>query len=207
MLPSKSRFAFEQSVNLLYEKNPRIYFWTFTFRKVPICDRWAMFAFHSLCRRFHEHWPLAQGLRVSELHKSHGLHFHLLINYRISLQEMLRLAKPWGFGRLHVIRSTSVSAGFYLAKYLTKTYSEKNPIYSGHRRWGAVGGFRSVKCRDIYYETDYTRNKATILPDRQFQFPVYLSLLNYSQHFGLYRQWPVRVQLSFQSILKYYESI
>ncbi len=57
------------------------------------------------------------------MHKSHGLHVHLVTNRFIDVNVALVLAKNAGWGRIHVQRIPMERAG-YLAKYLSKQRPE-----------------------------------------------------------------------------------
>jgi len=105
----------------------------------PLC--WNRFAKHlyNLC-------PMAFGVRVLEPHAEHGLHYHLLLNRRLSVHIVRRLAGASGFGwkgqypRVHVcVANEGVS--FYLAKYLAKGGS----LWPGLHRWATFGGYKGVK--------------------------------------------------------------
>src|ERR1035437_8566171 len=111
-LMTKTQYAFTFSCEQFFRMNPQVYFWTFTFKSVPIDDSYAMMdwdTFHTrLCDRYPEMW----GLRVTELHRSHGIHFHFFINIRIPLDVMRTITYGTGhingrnrytdFGRIEV---------------------------------------------------------------------------------------------------------
>jgi len=153
MLYSKSQAAFTLSAKKLFEEHERVYFWTFTFRKVNhdwVCmNMWSQMLFE-LVRVHHGYMP---GLRVAELHKSHGIHFHALIALRVSVHVVRRVAKKYGFGRVHVKRATE-GAIHYLVPYLSK----ERELMKGQRSWAAIGGFRPVRVRDIEVDSTFHQN-------------------------------------------------
>ena len=92
--------------------------WTFTFAAVldvkATRKRW-----NHLLTLLKRRWPKLAGLRVFELHKSHGLHVHLVTNRWIDVNVARELAFMAGWGRIHVMRIPPERAS-YLAKYLSK---------------------------------------------------------------------------------------
>jgi len=114
ILMNKSRQAFLFSTQTLGKHS--LYMWTFTFAEVlDIKDtrkRWNYLL--TLLRR---RWPDLCGLRVFELHQSHGLHVHLVTNRFIDVNEARKLSNKAGWGRIHVAR-ISTEKSVYLAKYL-----------------------------------------------------------------------------------------
>lgn len=129
----KTQVAFEFSVERLAERG-RLYFWTFTFKeKLDIKDtrkRW-----NHLLTLMKQTWPQMCGLRVFELHKSHGLHVHLLTDRFIDVNRARELAKRAGWGRIHLKRIPATKAT-YLGKYLSK---ERPPCFKRWRLWAAFG--------------------------------------------------------------------
>lgn len=130
---TRSEAAFRLSCDQLALMG-QVYFWTFTFAEVlAIKDtrsRWNHFL--TLIRR---KWPKACGLRVFEMHESHGLHVHLLTNQYINVNVCRKLAKKSGWGRIHVER-TDKGGMHYLAKYLSK---ERVRALKGWRLWAGFG--------------------------------------------------------------------
>ena len=87
----KSRSAFEFTVRKMLRQNPKLYFWTFTFREVhsqkDAMDVWNQFL--TLLKR-----KLGfRGVRVLELHEDHGCHFHVITNQRFQIEEILALGR------------------------------------------------------------------------------------------------------------------
>lgn len=134
---TRSEAAFRLSCERLAEMG-QVYLWTFTFAEVlAIKDtrkRWNHFL--TLIRR---RWPEACGLRVFEMHETHGLHVHLLTNEYIDVNKCRLLAERAGWGRIHVER-TDKGGMHYLAKYLSK---ERVRAFKGWRLWAGFG-----KCWD-----------------------------------------------------------
>ena len=133
---NRSEAAFRLSFRRLALQYPKLYHWTFTFIKTqndwlcPACFE----GFKQQLQR--AHFGLLRGLRVTELHLIHGIHFHVILNERVSVHLVRRLAKKWGFGRVQVQQVDEGTEG-YLAKYLCKTA----PRFFGRmRRWSPIGG-------------------------------------------------------------------
>src|SRR5262249_58054611 len=115
----KSRAAFEFTVRKMLRQNPKLYFWTFTFREVHSLKRamqlWNQFL-TVLKRKFG-----FRGVRVLELHEEHGCHFHVITNRRFQIRKILLMCKRHGFGRIDVRRVTDAGRAVgYLCKYLSK---------------------------------------------------------------------------------------
>jgi hypothetical protein len=147
---SKSKQAFLFSAERLGEQG--LYMWTLTFRELlAIKDtrkRW-----NYLLTLMKRRWPNLCGLRVFEMHKEHGLHVHLITNRRIDVNEVRRLAKKAGWGRVHVKRVPPDRAA-YLAKYLGKARPEA--MY-GWRLWGAFGKWDWSRVADVAMESGLTK--------------------------------------------------
>lgn len=203
MLPSKSKFAFEQSAEQLFVRNKKIYFWTFTFREVPWCDTWAMKRWHLLMNGLTRHFPLCEGLRVMELHKSHGIHFHAIINVFVPCDVMKRLGEPLGFGRMAVKIADRASVT-YLSKYLTKTFADRNEFFGGRRRWGAIGGLPITRCKDLVYDGPMQRNKKLLFSSSQVGYKEFRLLCSFSDSYGLCAEWPLAIKMRFLTVLQSY---
>lgn len=201
MYLNRSCMAFTFTVEKLFRYNPQVYFWTLTFRHTPRDDTWAMYMFNkymaNLTRKLE---PLVVGVRVSELHKEHGIHFHLLLNRRIPMERMKRVGWQYGFGRMGVTQADPQS-GLYLAKYLTKQYRIEND-FGGRRRWGTIGGFPASRCRDIEYDTDCTRNHAAMFGREQVDTWTAMLARNYSDVWGECWQWPPFVKIRFRDAVE-----
>lgn len=153
---TKTQFAFRCNVELLFERSARVYMWTFTFVEV-IPSWWALSAWDKLKTALRLYYGRIQGIRVTELHKEHGVHFHVLINKRMSVQAVRRIGARYGFGRIHVTRA-DVGAGKYLAKYLTK----EEALPTAGRKW-ATFGMDGTRVRDIQVDSEVSRKTKAAL--------------------------------------------
>lgn len=197
MLLNKTSFAFQCSVKRLAQTEEKLYFWTFTFVHVPINDRYAMMDWHTLHGRIQREFPGIKGLRVAEMHKSHGMHFHLIVNRRIPIRRIKELYRGTGhiagrnrfldFGRTSVSKCDE-GVAIYLSKYLSK---QKMALFSPHtRRWSAIGGFQHVKKNDIEFIDDSSRNKKKLFGKRQIAFVTMMMMKHYSAMWGSLKNWP-----------------
>lgn len=129
-----------------------LYMWTFTFREVlditATRKRW-----NHLLTLIRNRWPKLAGLRVFELHDSHGLHVHLVTNRWIDVNVARQLAKQANWGRIHVIKIPTEKAG-YLAKYLSKN---RPPCFRGWRLWAGFGEWEWTKVKDLIFESRFCR--------------------------------------------------
>jgi len=190
--------AFVFSAERLFEQSEHVYFWTMTFVSVPINDVYAMEDWAVFAQRLVHHFPFLQGLRVVELHKSHGIHFHLLLNERIPIRRMKRIARGTGrivgrnryldFGRMSV-DVCDRGAFEYLTKYMTKEYRKEN-YFAGRRRWGTIGGFDATRCRDLVYENDTTRNRRAMFGKTQIDYGTLMLVSHFSALWGHWKNWP-----------------
>lgn len=153
---SRSEAAFRFSAAKLFEVYGEIYFWTFTFRDVMpdwwYANTWSRFV-RQLCDLY---GGTLHGLKVIELHQSHGIHYHALLNKRVWVGEVRRIAKRYGIGHVDVERADRGSIA-YLAKYVSKQFKGERKFFSGCSRWGTVGGFRGVKCKSVVIDSVYHR--------------------------------------------------
>ena len=62
-----------------------------TFKSVPLDDDAAMEDWHIFSSRLCWHYPELQGVRVTELHRSHGIHFHFFVNIRVPIDHMRKI--------------------------------------------------------------------------------------------------------------------
>ena len=102
---TKSKFAFECNLDRIFEGRPIAYMWTFTFPDLPVIDeaaqRWRHLV-NWLVRCFQ---GTVFGVRVYELHRTHGIHIHAVINRRLNVNWIRHQAQHYGFGRIHVKRN------------------------------------------------------------------------------------------------------
>jgi hypothetical protein len=149
----KSQTAFEFTVQKMLRRNPKLYFWTFTFAEVHSLNdamrKWNSFL-TILKRKFG-----FRGVRVLELHEEHGCHFHVLTNRRFPIREILTLGKNYGFGRMDVRQTNEGGSTVgYLCKYLSK---RRPPCLKRARLWSAFGKVERTRVRDILVDTPMSR--------------------------------------------------
>lgn len=158
------------SAEKLFDENPKLYFWTFTFTEV-----WHDFVYSRQWGRFwrdftnHSNFFIG-GLKVTELHKEHGIHFHCILNKRLPVDEIRRIGRKYGIGRVHV-RKAKPSDASYLAKYLSKDFNGGLSKYI--RRWKCVGSFVGVRNKDVVIESDFTRAFHAVSQSRRVSFTGY----------------------------------
>jgi hypothetical protein len=190
--------AFTFSAERLFEIYKHVYFWTFTFVSVPIDDQYANEDWNLLHQRMKNVWPDLRGLKVIELHRSHGIHYHALVNMRIPIDRVKRLARGNGnlvghnryldFGRMSVVRADPGSID-YMCFYLNKQYRKTYECYGG-RRWGTIGGFNATHCRDVIYESPSHTNREEMFGVRKIPYRAMLKLSGLSSAYGHWKTWP-----------------
>lgn len=147
---TKTCAAFRLTAEGLWKPGFRVYLWTFTFAEV-VAD-WEgsrrFSAFLNLMRMSFTECKWG-GVKVSELHREHGIHFHCLIDRRLPVDVVRRMAHLHGFGRIHVCVGQREAAK-YLSKYLSK-HKEGALCESGRkqRRWAAFGDVDRVRVSDL----------------------------------------------------------
>src|SRR5262252_4698871 len=161
----KSRAAFEFTVRKMLRQNPKLYFWTFTFREVHSLKRsmelWNQFL-TLLKRRLG-----FRGVRVLELHEEHGCHFHVITNRRFPVRKVLLMCERHGFGRIDVRRVTDAAQAIsYLCKYLSK---RRERCLKRARLWSAFGKIERTRVRDILVDTPKVRLLRRIMGKRSVQ--------------------------------------
>jgi len=126
----------------------KLYFWTFTFREV-LPDwhypyRWQKFIrelVHGI------YGGNVAGLRVIEPHQEHGLHYHALLNKRIWVRIVRRIAYKYGIGRVQVSKGpVDIDTADYLGKYLDK---KRFGTLTRIARWHSVGNFKAIHKNNI----------------------------------------------------------
>jgi len=147
---SKSCAAFRLTAQGLFEKYPKVYFWTVTFHSLH--SDWECSA---LFAKFLKHlqdvvgrtgWG---GVRVVELHVNHGAHYHLLVTERLAVDLVRRVGRCYGIGRIHVEKADSGTVD-YLGKYLSKgRVGTKTESGRRARKWAAFGDVPRVRIRDL----------------------------------------------------------
>lgn len=153
---TKTEFAFTCTAGSLFDESDDVYFWTFTLVK-GMPDWFYGNTWNHFLRAIEDHIDgNVSGVRVIEPHKQHGLHFHALVNRRLSVRFIRRIGKRFGFGRIHVKKADSGAVG-YLSKYLTKQFAKEHKLHAGIRRWSAFGATRKSRVRDIEVDSPVTR--------------------------------------------------
>lgn len=195
---NRQQQAWLWSAERLFAENEKIYFWGLTFVNTPIDDEMAMEDFNQLMTRVKNIFHGIQGLRVCELHRSHGIHFHLLINQRIPIRRMKRIARGnmrlngvnryLDFGRMSAT-ICDFGAAEYLSKYLVKGYCERNSFWH-RRRWGTIGGFKQVRCKDIEFETLENINQRKMFGGYQIKMQTMRMIWYYTKLWGEVEEWP-----------------
>jgi hypothetical protein len=149
----KSRSAFEFTVRKMLRQNPKLYFWTFTFREVhslkTAMGLWNQFL--TLLKR-----KLGfRGVRVLELHDEHGVHFHVITNQRFPIRKILAFSSRYGFGRMDVRPVPNVEQAIrYLCKYLAKP---RAGCLRRARLWSAFGDVERTRVKDVLADTPMIR--------------------------------------------------
>jgi len=147
---TKTKVAFNISAQTLFQQSKDVYFWTVTF--YTLHDDWEC---ARLFKGFLNHLQKIAGfddlcgLRVSELHETRGVHYHLLVNQFIRVGFLRRVAQCYGIGRVHV-KKCDIGAAGYMSKYLSK--QREGPLTeSGRnsRRWAKFGKWVHTKVSDI----------------------------------------------------------
>jgi len=200
----------------LFKTYGKVYLWTFTFVNTPASDWAANDAWNALHNRLKDAFPQLRGIRVTELHRSHGIHYHCLVNMRIPIEHMRRLINGcghWGdacprssysrgkgkgnthckgrrldFGRIDVRRCNEDMIS-YLCFYFTHKYKKEYQLYEG-RRWGSMGGFDVTHVRDIVFESDCTRNRDWLFMGGKCSYTSLIMVQHYSNLYGDCRDWP-----------------
>lgn len=196
---SKTAGAFTFSAEKLFKESKSVYFWTFTFISVPLDDEYAMEDWAVFHRRLKNNFPKIKGLRVCELHRSHGIHFHALVNQRLSIKRMKQIFRgTWNltghnryldFGRVSVTKCNKDTIA-YMAKYLTKQY-RRHYSFGHRRRWGTIGGFKAVRTRDIVYDTPELRNREEIFGTAKCSYSTLMMIKHYTTLWGKVDEWPL----------------
>lgn len=185
LLLTKSQAAFIMTAQTMFETWDKIYFWTFTFKDVwP--DWWYPPAWNRFITELRNcHAGQLMGLRVVESF-DHGLHYHALLNIRVSVHLVRRIGKKYGIGWVDV-RRCDEGAAFYLAKYLGK---HTGTLTKGMRRWGTIGGMPKVRKNDIEVDSSFHRNMKKIGQGTKLSWTMTTQVYRTSRLHGDLRQWP-----------------
>jgi len=137
----------------MLRQNPKLYFWTFTFREVHSLKK-AMQLWNEFLTLLKRKLQF-RGVRVLELHEEHGCHFHVIVNRRFRIQTILSLGKRYGFGRIDVRRvKDAEQAVSYLCKYLSKP---RVRCLKRARLWSAFGNIERTRVKDVILDTPKVR--------------------------------------------------
>lgn len=187
---TKTTAAFLLTADRLFQPGEKVFFWTFTFNVIHSdAEGSALFSefLNHLQKVLKGDWG---GVKVAELHKEHGIHFHALINRRLAVDIVRRVARCHGLGRIHVERAWTdeeavrngkkKGAAAYLSKYLTK--QQKQPIklckdgkIRSLRRWSAFGKIRHTRISDLVNDyPEWIFRRAHNLPFTTYHFEHFL---------------------------------
>jgi len=134
-------------------QNPKLYFWTFTFREVH-SQKDAMRLWNQFLTLLKRKLGF-RGVRVLELHEDHGCHFHVITNQRFQIRKILGFAQRYGFGRLSVKPVNDPgSAVAYLCKYLS---NPRPGCLKRARLWSAFGNIERTRVKDVLTDTPMSR--------------------------------------------------
>ena len=146
---TKSKAAFLLTTDAMFKNHTAVYFWTITFFHLHAdweCSRRFSAFIHHLRKVTDGGWG---GVRVAELHREHGVHYHMLITQRIPADLVRTVGRCYGIGRVHACRADK-SAGAYLGKYLSKQRSgPKTESGRNARRWAAFGDVERTRVSDL----------------------------------------------------------
>lgn len=174
------------SARALCEKFPKLYFWTVTFACAQSdwegSRKFSLFLKHLQDVVGRTGWG---GLRVVELHREHGVHYHMLVTERLAADLVRRVGRCYGIGRVQVDRVHDFDDAIdYLAKYLSKQRrgprtEQRQEIVArmegpfvewdvkfvkarSLRRWAAFGDIPRTRIKDLVNESPmwvYRREK------------------------------------------------
>jgi len=183
-----------------FEVWPKPYFWTFTFRDV-MPDDWYPQHWHRFIVHLNNlHGGHIMGVRVVELHEEHGLHYHAILNMRISIHLVNRIARKYGIGRVGV-EECNFGAAEYLVPYLNPRDGAK--ITKGMRQWGTIGGFKGTKTCDIEIDSPFHRNMRLLNSGGKVGFKICNEVFRFSAKYGDFHEWPVAVRDYGRALARY----
>jgi len=193
---SKSHMAFIFAVGRMFHYSPKVYMWTLTFPEVHR-DEWCMMRYAQFADKMRRSMPWVWGIRVVEVHPgrnlhglSHGLHFHFLINHRVSVHWIRREAEHLGFGRVHV-RQVKRQEALYLGKYLTKGQPD---LAKGSRRWGSINWPDCNRKNDIVVNSQFHRNFRKVqdmVKVERLTPDIVHTVYRNTKFFGPISKWPI----------------
>jgi len=156
---TKTKAAFFLTVENVFRsakgKGHKVYLWTFTFF-VAQSDWDGSRMFSSFLHELRRPCWLGSGwggVKVVELHKEHGVHFHALFTERVAIDIVREVASHYGIGRVQVERADEGTAK-YLSKYLSKKRAgPRTESGRGLRRWAAFGDIERTRVADLVNES------------------------------------------------------
>jgi len=194
----RTQAAFLLSAERLFAQGKPIYFWTFTWYDVHL-DReyaalWSGFVkAMNYALGYRTGSGAFQGLRVVEPHKMHGLHYHALLNRRLSVDEVRSVGARFGIGRVHVKLCEDVGIARYMAKYLTKARMSGTRV----RVWGGVGGFKCCRGVDVEIGSLYHEVWAALVePGQRVAWWVRRYVLDLCRQYGALYLWGPRRRIA-----------
>ena len=162
----KSVNAFLFSLDTLWHLSlGHLWFWTLTFvtaqEDAVGAAAWSDFQ-DAACKSILKG---VRGVRVFQLHRSHGIHVHFVCDKRLAFWRVAKLAGRFGFGKIDVAKVRPVRSGGvwrlpgYLARDMGKACREKRRWLGRRRLWGAFGPWRNERTRvsDVKVEGDAVR--------------------------------------------------
>jgi hypothetical protein len=183
---TRSTAAFKFSAEWLCQQK-QCYFWTLTFHECPESDDWAMHQFHLFRTKLTRRFKALRGVRVIEWHKTRGIHFHFIVDVRIPIDLLFKLSMPLGFGRTGV-RKVDEGTVAYLANYFD--FSRENECGKRRRLWGRIGKWPNTRCRDVVFDTPFTRSYEFLKRFENIPAAKILYLKRLCQSFGEVGNWP-----------------
>lgn len=150
LLPQRSTAAFRMSCEELFERNRKVFFWTFTWPDAMphwcYSRSWERFI-DCLRRRYTSNE--FQALRVWEKHpQGHGLHVHMLCNERLGVNMVRRIAVHFGLGRVLHARRARHADSLYMSKYLSKDLG-----VTGLRMWAKIGKWQHCPKNELKFDS------------------------------------------------------
>jgi len=114
-------------------------------------------AWATFMKRLREKFAGVVGVRVFEMHKSHGLHVHMLTRRHLLVNDVravLARQRNRKIGRIHVVRADA-KAGEYLGKYLSK--SQRADCLKSVRLWAVLDkkSFEHTRVADVSCESTF----------------------------------------------------
>jgi len=202
ILLNRSQAAFTFSAGRLFDEYNKVYFWTFTFKRVydESDYAWRWTAFVKAIEYAHGNRRgrgKLFGLRVVEPHESHGLHYHALLNFRLSVHIVRRVGARFGLGIIDVVRCEDTGIGLYLAKYLCKSSRWGSRV----RSWGTIGGFLACRCKDVEIDSPFHRCMRALVPGQKVDFKSASVVMGLSKLHGDFSYWPLGAQIQTRGLL------